>query len=123
MREAAAVNENLALKDHKVVHLYMCFKTGSPVSDVDESLGPETSLALRVLYDYFLAPRRISFSVFVQRIMGPMALSKKSLLLDVVLQAIQQEHGGSKVSFVLSIDEIQALLKAENPKGDERSDL
>ena len=116
-------NLDLGLKDHKVFHLYVCYKNGTPFGPEDKILGPEASLALRVFYDYFLRPKGVSFRDFCAEVMVPMAHSKDpeiSLKLDPVLKAIQQEEG-LNVTFVLSLDEIQEVFPAQIPIQKDRS--
>ena len=88
----------------------MTFSNGSDWDSTDKQLGVETSLALRVLYNYFVDDKKISWNKFqINAIDGGCS----NLKLYQVLECIKLDNPNACVIY-LGIDEFTKLLGNDN---------
>ncbi|CAG8601353.1 10204_t:CDS:2 [Gigaspora rosea] len=113
VREKARLSDDVDIKSvlGEAVFLNVTYGNGSAVKDFDVNIGAEASLALRILYTYFVyGNESMSYGLFVRSIGEE---SSKRLSLDIVLQAIYENKRKGcdmkKLAIVVGIDEVNKL--------------
>ncbi|CAG8567970.1 9766_t:CDS:2 [Ambispora leptoticha] len=111
IREKAQLSNDDEIKSilGEAIFLNITYGNGSAFSDFDVDIGAEASLALRILYTYFVhGDESVPYNLFARNI----GKNAKQLGLSVVLRAIyESKRRGNmrKLAIIVGIDEVNKL--------------
>ncbi|CAG8543031.1 3327_t:CDS:2, partial [Acaulospora colombiana] len=111
IREKAQSSNDNEIKSilGEAIFLSITYGNGSEFSDLDVGIGAEASLALRILYTYFIyGNESMPYNLFARNI----GKNARQLGLGIILRAIHEsKHRGNmrKLAIIVGIDEVNKL--------------